>query len=167
MPDVVPMTWIVWTIAVVLWLLGWVTMVARSIASKTGDKRFEDLQVVLIVFTITTFGGMFLIARTPNSPPSVIALWCHHAAFLALYVFLIFAQYFQAEGLRNIQAGGPKSGPRSYRRLWLMTVVFPPPIALCIFLTGLRLVWQAAVAQPPAPRQIASDVLAIGDHRWI
>jgi hypothetical protein len=32
-----------------------------------------------------------------------------------------------------------------------MTVIFPPAIALSILLTGLRLVWEGAMTEPPAP----------------
>jgi hypothetical protein len=70
---------------------------------------------------------------------------------LRTFLFLILGQFFQAEGWWNIRNGRLAVAASSYRRLWVLTIIFPAPIALAILLTGLRLIWEAAAGQPPAP----------------
>jgi hypothetical protein len=133
------------------WFSFWIVFAAKAVAEKAGDDRIALLGNLLPAFTVTTLLGVFALAQQPQSVISVVVLWWHHAAFLALFCFLLVGQFFQAEAWWNIRARRFGGAAASYRRLWLLTELVPASVALAILLTGLRLLWEAALAHPPAP----------------
>jgi len=142
-------TWIEWTCILMVWLACWIVLGAKALATKAGDKRIAPVQILLRAFTVSTWLGIFALAFQPHSIGLAMALWCHHAAILALFCFLIVGQFFQAEAWWGIQKRRFGAVAASYQRFWVLTELFPAPIALTILLTGLRLVWEGAAANPP------------------
>jgi hypothetical protein len=143
--------WTSWALILVVWLTCWIILGAKGVATKAGDERLALVQILIRAFIISTWLGMFALGLRAHSVVSVIALLCHHAAFLALFCFLIVGQFFQAEAWWSIRKRRFTGAAASYRRLWVLTELFPAPIALTILLTGLRLIWEGAIARPPVP----------------
>jgi len=150
MHDAVSISWSLWTLVLVAWVTCWIALGARGVAKKAGDERIQFLQTLLPAFTVSTLLSVFALGWQPQSVLSVMVLWWHHAAILALFCFLAVGQFFQAEAWWNIKNERFRGAAASYQRLWLLTELLPAPIALTIFLTGLRLIWEAANARPPA-----------------
>lgn len=65
-------------------------------------------------------------------------------AFSLLFLFLALSQYMEAEAWWAIRRASSISATASaYRRLWILTELIPAPVAVAIFLTGLRLLWES------------------------
>ena len=137
------MTWPIATMAMLLWIGAWLCLAARYTAVRDGDALVQTFGQILPAFVVTTCLFAFLAAPTRGGPLSVVVLWLHHTSFWLLFAFLLTGQYFQVEAWWKIRRGMSSDSVRaSYRRLWILTEIVPAPVALMIFLTGLRLIWQ-------------------------
>jgi hypothetical protein len=137
------MTWPIVTIVTLLWLAAWLCLAAKSTATKEGDALVHAFGRLLPAFVVVTFLAAFAAAPSRQGVLSVVVLWLHHTSFLLLFVFLLAGQYFQVEAWWKVRGGmSGQSVGATYRRFWMLTEIVPAPVALMIFLTGLRLIWQ-------------------------
>jgi len=68
-------------------------------------------------------------------------LWVHRSALAALFAFLLLVQYRQITAAVLCLRRAPLPAlALHYRRLWQLTEIAPPPIALLLLASGLRLV---------------------------
>jgi hypothetical protein len=125
-----------------LWVAAWLCLAAKSTAAKEGDALVDAFRRLLPAFIVVTCLAAF--AAAPRKCTfSVMVLWLHHTGFWLLFVFLLAGQYFQVEAWWKMRGGmSRQSVGATYRRLWIMTEIVPAPVALLLFLTGLRLIWQ-------------------------
>ena len=159
--------------AFLLWILGWAAIAGRQSASKDGAALINTTRQFLIAFAVCTCVIVFAALPRGAGPILALTLWVHHAAFFALLAFLAIAQYFLFEALWKLRGHAPADSiAATYTRLWIVTELLPAPIALTIFITGLRLVWQAAAADPPihgkSPVQfwLSTLIFAFGIFFW-
>jgi hypothetical protein len=137
------MTWPIATSAMLLWVGIWLCLAAKYTAAKHGNDLVEAFGRLLPAYVVVTCLVAFAAAPR-RSGLSVVVLWLHHTSFWLLFVFLLAGQYFQVEAWWKIRGDMPtQSVAASYRRLWMLTEIVPAPVALMIFLTGLRLIWQS------------------------
>jgi hypothetical protein len=140
---------------------------ARSAAGKDGDALVALFHGLLPVFCVTTCLAAFLAAPGRSPLFHKLTLWTHHASVLLLFLFLIAAEYWQVEGWWRMRRGGvAESVAGSFRRLWVLTEIVPAPIALTIFLTGLRLIWEAPEANSPARLWLFGMVVGFSVFFW-
>jgi hypothetical protein len=138
------MAWIGWTGGAVLWLAAWLFLGARAAATEDGDGLVAAIGKLLPSFALATCLGAFVAVPGRGSALHPVTLWAHHASFSLLFLFLLAAQFCQAEAWwRGRRGASTESVLRTYRRLWVLTETVPAPIALVIFLTGLRLIWES------------------------
>jgi hypothetical protein len=134
-----------WLAGTLLWLAAWLFAAARITAARDGDAVAAALGKLLPPFVVTTCLGAFAAVPRPDPVLRLITLWTHHAGFSLLFVFLLVTHHCQAEAWWRARRGGSAASvARVYRRLWLLTEIVPAPVALAIFLTGLRLIWESA-----------------------
>ncbi len=161
------MTWPLWLLAGLVWLALWMWIFARSAAGKDGDALVALFHGLLPVFCVTTCLAAFLAAPGRSPLFHKLTLWTHHASVLLLFLFLIAAEYWQVEGWWRMRRGGvAESVAGSFRRLWVLTEIVPAPIALTIFLTGLRLIWEAPEANSPARLWLFGMVVGFSVFFW-
>ena len=161
------MAWPFWLLAGLLWLALWMWIFARSAAGKNGDALVPLFGSLLPVFCATTCLAAFLAVPVRSLPFHKITLWAHHASVLLLFLFLLAAEYFQAEGWWRRRRGESTAlVAGSYRRLWLLTETLPAPIALTILRTGLRLIWEAPQANSPARLWLLGMVFGFSLFFW-
>jgi hypothetical protein len=133
-----------WTVIFLAVLLGALFVMARYTSSRNGDAVVSALAKILPPLTIAGCIAAFAATPVRGRTSHVLALLVHHAAFSFLFVFLTAAEYIQMEASRKIRSGQPaESIANSYRRLWIMTELAPAPAAFIVFITGLRLIWEA------------------------
>jgi hypothetical protein len=139
------MTWPITMAAMLLWVCAWLCIAAKYTASRDGDGLVRAFGQLLPPFVVITFLAAFAAFPARRSAFAVMVLWLHHASFWGLFLFLLAGQYFQVEAWWKIRGDMPAQAvSASYRRLWILTEIVPAPVALTIFLTGLRLIWQRA-----------------------
>src|SRR5438093_1551916 len=115
-------------LASLLWLTGWVVMVAWYTSTKAGHDVVCTLKNVLPPFAITSCLAAF--AANPYRSPTthLMTLLAHHAAFCFLFLFLLGSEYLQMEIWWKIRNAAPRrSVAASYRRLWIMAELVPAP----------------------------------------
>jgi hypothetical protein len=152
------MEWAWWTLGVVAYVGLWICGAARYTSAKPADDVVRSLGMLLPAFSLATLAALFAVGAGRHSVVSSIALWLHHGAMLLLFLFLTATQYLLTEaGLKIRNRHQPASVAATYRRLWIFTETIPAPVALAIFLTGLRLIWEA----PAAHSATASWVLIL------
>jgi hypothetical protein len=137
------MSWPIATVATLLWFGAWLCLASKYTATKEGDALVQAFSRLLPAFVVMTC--LIVFAATPDrqSILSLMVLWLHHMSFWLLFVFLIAGQYFQVEAWWKIRRRmSRQSVGATYRRFWILTEIVPAPVALMIFLTGLRLIWQ-------------------------
>jgi hypothetical protein len=136
--------WNLWSILILLWVACWCAIAPRHVAQKRGDELVDSCSNLLIPFAASTallcccFGGRHSIS-------AVLALWLHHSAIWALFIFLVVAEALQWEAFwRQRCKNTTEEIAATYRRLWIWTKIVPAPVALTLLITGLRLLWQSA-----------------------
>jgi hypothetical protein len=146
-----------------LWCASWIVGAAAYTARKQGAALVHAYGQLLPAFAATTCLGFF-IANTSREPATrQLVLWVHHTSFFALFAFLGVAQFLQAEAWWKRRFGCPDVAvASSYRRLWLLTELLPGAIAATIFLTGLRLLWEAPGANSPSQVWLMLIIPAFG-----
>jgi hypothetical protein len=145
------MSWPIATVAMLLWVGVWLCLASKYTATKEGEALVQAFSRLLPAFVVMTCLIAFAAMPARRSVFSVIVLWLHHMSFWLLLAFLIAGQYLQVEAWWKIRSRmSPQSVGATYRRFWILTEIVPAPVALMIFLTGLRLIWQASgnVASP-------------------
>jgi hypothetical protein len=142
-------TWHVWSVIVLMWPAGWLVLGSRYTARKQGDELVEAYGGVLMAFAIAT-SLIACVSAGRHSVVSVLALWIHHVATWSLFAFLLAGEAFQWEAWWRIRDKATVTEvAATYRRLWILTTIVPAPIAITIFLTGLRLIWQSPERNSP------------------
>jgi hypothetical protein len=145
------MSWPIATVAMLLWVGIWLCLASKYTATKEGDALVQAFSRLLPAFVVITCLIAFAAIPARTSVVSAMVLWLHHMSFWLLFVFLIAGQYFQVEAWWKIRSRmSRQSVGATYRRFWILTEIVPAPVALMIFLTGLRLIWQASgnIASP-------------------
>ncbi len=72
-------------------------------------------------------------------------------SFFSLFAFLSIAQLLQFQAWWQIRQERPSQClAATVQRLWALTEIAPAPIALIIFLTGLRLIWDKPAKNAPS-----------------
>ena len=145
------MNWAIVTVAMLLWVGVWLCVASKYTAKKEGDGLVKAFSRLLPAFVVITCLIAFAVIPARRSVLSVMVLWLHHMSFWLLFVFLLAGQYFQVEAWWKIRTRmSRQSVGATYRRFWILTEIVPAPVALMIFLTGLRLIWQASgnIASP-------------------
>jgi len=145
------MTWPLWLLAGMAWLIVWVWIIVTCVAAREGDALVAIFRSLLPAGCTATCLASFL--TVPERQPTFhrITLWAHHASVFLLFLFLITAEYFQAEaGWRIWHRCSTQSVAASFRRLWLLTELTPAPIAVAVLLTGLRLIWDSPQVNSPS-----------------
>ena len=157
-----------WVMGAILGLVAfWVPFTASQTASKTGDVLVRTFHNLLPAFALTTCVGGFLVVPLGDPVMRGITLWTHHTSFLMLFLFLIAAEYFQMEAWWKIRRAAPiESVAASYSRLWMLTEIVPAPIALVIFLTGLRLIQESRETNSPSTFWLLALILSFSMFFW-
>lgn len=145
------MNWAIVTVAMLLWVGVWLCVASKYTAKKEGDGLVKAFSRLLPAFVVISCLIAFAVIPARRSVLSVMVLWLHHMSFWLLFVFLLAGQYFQVEAWWKIRTRmSRQSVGATYRRFWILTEIVPAPVALMIFLTGLRLIWQESgnIASP-------------------
>jgi hypothetical protein len=156
------MPWL-YGLGVLLWFAGWIGFGSRYTASKAGDKLVGACGGLALAFAATTSLAVFVAIPVRSMRFLLVTLWIHHAAFWSLFAFLAVAEFFQIEAWWRIRQG--RSTPTvsaAYHRLWILTEIVPAPIAVTIFLTGLRLIWELPERNSPSSVWLFGLVLGFG-----
>jgi hypothetical protein len=132
----------------VCWILIWILVLGRAAAV-----RDEDALVKLFAKAVPAFSAasllLFYAAAPRRGQVFGIVLWMHHAAFIALFAFLSVAQCLITQAWWQIRlASETNSIAATYRRVWILTELVPAPIAIAVFLTGMRLIWESPADSP-------------------
>jgi len=147
------MNWPIAMVAMLVWVGVWLCLAAKHTASKEGDALVQSLARLLPAFAVATCLTAFSAVPKRGTNLLVAVLWLHHTSFWLLFLFLLSGQYFQVEAWWKIREGmARESVAATYRRLWMLTEIVPPPVALTIFLTGLRLIWETAESKAEGQR---------------
>lgn len=97
------------------------------------------------------FAAVVFIAVPVRGDAFRLILWIHRVAILALFLFLLAGEYCQMQASRQIRARrSTASVSRTMKRFRALSKLAPAPIALTIFLTGLRLIWEAPSQNSPS-----------------
>jgi hypothetical protein len=157
----------VWILAGLAWLALWIRFIAVRAAPKDGDALVELFSSTLPAFSAATC--LVAFAAVPAREPAFhrIILGAHIVSVSGLFLFLLAAEYLQAEAWIRVRGRfSIQSVTASYRRLWVLTEIAPAPIALIVFLTGLRLIWDSPKDNSPASLWLAGLVLGFGLFFW-
>lgn len=161
------MSWIVWLAAGLAWLTSWAILIAACASRKDGDAAVRVVGILLPVFCAATFLAAFLALHKRGPVFHNIILWTHHASILLLFLFLVVAEYLQLEAwLRTRRGSSAASVAQCIRALWGLSEIAPAPIALTIFLTGLRLIWDIPQLNSPANGWLSILILAFSFFFW-
>jgi len=161
------MTWPVGLLAGLVWLSVWTCIFAKLAAAKEGDALVAIFHSLLPVFCVTTCLAAFAAVPVREAAFHKITLWTHHASILLLFLSLIAAEYFQAEAWLRIRRGCSVSCiAASFRRLWILTEIMPGPIALAVFLSGLRLIWDSPEANSPSSLWLFGLIVGFSLFFW-
>lgn len=160
------MTWPYWLVGTFGWLGVWMLLGTRVTAFAAEPTTLGRMRSVAIAFVVSTCIVLFA-TRSRAADFYLLTLWVHHAAVGALFVFLVAAQFFQAEALWKIHAKLPAMEvAASYRRLNAITAVVPAPAALLIFLSGLRLIFELPVQNSPSSVWLCLLIVSFGFFFW-
>jgi hypothetical protein len=86
-----------------------------------------------------------------------VVLWLHRTAFFSLFAFLSIAQFLRFQAWWQIRQECPSQClAATVQRLWALTEIAPAPIALIIFLTGLRLIWDKPAKNAPSELRLSA-----------
>jgi hypothetical protein len=134
--------------AILLWLAVWLMLTAWFAARRRGTALVMLFQTILPVLSAGSL--LLLFAAVPRRGMIfALVLWLHHAAIFGLFVFLLSAEFFQAQVWWQIRENAEgEAVAATVHRLWILTEVAPAPLALAIFLTGLRLIWESPANSP-------------------
>lgn len=129
----------------------WILIAARYTASKQGDELVTAYSRILPAFVVAICLAGFFLAPGRSSLMTNVALWVHHAAAWSLFAFLLSGEYLLMEAWWRMRRGeGRESIGAVYHHVWILTKFVPPPAALAVFLTGLRLIWEAPETNSPS-----------------
>jgi hypothetical protein len=161
------MTWPFWMVSGLAWLTAWMWIIANRAGVKEGDPLVATFASLLPTFSATTCIVAFLAIPVRQPVFHQITLWAHHAGIFLLIVFLATAEYFQAEAWWRVRHRCPtRLVAASVRRLWVLTEIMPAPIALTVFLTGLRLIWDSPQANSPSRFWLFALVIGFSLFFW-
>lgn len=136
--------------ALAAWLLLWMVLIARGTAAREPRDQVKVLGATLPPFTAVTLFLLFALI-TKRGKIFTVVLWLHHAAFFSLFAFLTAGQFLQIQTWWQIrQERSSQDVAATVRRLWALAEIAPAPIALTVFLTGLRLVWEKPATNNPS-----------------
>jgi len=154
--------WYAWAVISLGWSAIWIEFGTKYTSSKQGDELVGAWGGILLGFAAATV-AVTCLAGGRHSVASVLALWIHHASTWALLAFLLVAEALQREACWRIRGGETATDvAATYRRLWILTRIVPAPIAVTIFLTGLRLIWQSPERNSPREMWLFCLVIAFG-----
>ena len=114
---------------------------------------WDQVKVVgAVVRALTAMALLLFFAVTPKRGEIFhVVLWLHRTAFFSLFAFLSIAQFLQFQAWWQIRQERPSQClAATLQRLWTLTEIAPAPIALIIFLTGLRLIWEKPAKNAPS-----------------
>jgi hypothetical protein len=161
------MTWPFWMLSGLAWLIVWIWIIATRAAAKDDDALVTTFSSLLPAFCATTCLAAFIAVHVRQPIFHKITIWAHHTSIFLLFLFLLTAEYFQAEAWWRIRRGSATpSVAASFRRLWVLTETMPAPVALTIFLTGLRLIWDSPQANSPSSLWLFALILGFGLLFW-
>jgi hypothetical protein len=134
-----------------IWCLLWAMFVAHDCSRRDGEALVRSLANLLPAFVAVTSTLMMIVIPLLTGVFVIETRWIHHAAFTALFVFLLAGQTLQIEGWMKLRRQAPESSVvATYRRLWCVTELMPAPAALAIFISGLGLIVQGGMMDPAA-----------------
>jgi hypothetical protein len=155
----ITMTWLSAAVGLI-WLLMWLLLTAKAAASRDGESSVKMFSSALPAFVVTSLLAAYA-AFPMRGQMFRLVLWVHHTAFFSLFLFLLGAQFFQAQIWWQIRRGAPAASvAETMRHFWVLSEIAPAPIALAIFLTGLRLIWESPVANAPAASWLLVIILS-------
>jgi hypothetical protein len=132
----------------VCWILIWILVLGRAAAVRDDDALVNLFAKALPAFSAASL-LLFYVAVPRRGSVFGIVLWMHHAAFIALFAFLSVAQCLITQAWWQIRyASETDSIAATYRRIWILTELVPAPIAIAVFLTGMRLIWESPANSP-------------------
>jgi hypothetical protein len=132
----------------VCWILVWIFVLGRAAAVRDDDALVKLFAKALPAFSAASF-LLFYAAVPRRGPVFGIVVWMHHAAFIALFAFLSVAQCLITQAWWQVRlALETNSIAATYRRVWILTELVPAPIAIAVFLTGMRLIWESPADSP-------------------
>ncbi len=132
----------------VCWILIWIIVLGRAAAVRDDDALVKLFAKALPAFSVASF-LLFYAAVPRRGLVFGFVLWMHHAAFIALFAFLSVAQCLITQAWWQIRlASETNSIAATYRRIWILTELAPAPIAIAVFLTGMRLIWESPADSP-------------------
>ena len=135
------MTWLIACTAF-CWTSVWILFLGKAAANLEGDAFVRFLGRALPIFSASSLLLLFCVLPA-HGMTFAFVLWMHHAAFLGLFAFLATAQFLVARGWWQIRAGsGIQAVAGTFDCLWILTEIAPAPIAIAVFMTGLRLIWE-------------------------
>src|SRR5688572_13002614 len=115
---------------------------ARYLAGVSDAALVGAAAKLLPAFAATTWLAACAAAPGGSLTFRLIVLWAHHASVSLLFLFLLMGQYFQLEMWWRLRRGGSGVGvAAAARRFWALSELVPAPVALTIFIAGLRLIW--------------------------
>jgi uncharacterized membrane protein len=127
-----------------IWLAAWLTLGSRLTAAKERDVYVRTVGSLLPAFSATSCAVFFSLNPIRGPANHALVLWLHHASVIALFAFLMAAQFLQLEAWwKQRRERSAASVASSYHRLWLLTELAPGAIAITILLSGLRLLWDS------------------------
>lgn len=145
------------------WLAIWLGVAAGRTAKLDGDRLVRALGALLPAFAATTCLGAFVLHPHRAAATRLVTLWAHHASFIALFAFLLAAQFLQIEAWWKRRLARPVASiSNTYDRLWVLTELCPGAIAATILLTGLRLIWESPNVDYPAQAWLAMIMILFG-----
>jgi hypothetical protein len=158
--------WLFWIVATLLWLVAWIGIASRYTARKRDDALVDTLSALLKAFVAATC--LVLFGALPRGKDAwMLVLWLHHAAFAMLFLFLIAAEYLQAEAWWRTRCGSPACDVAgTFRRLWILTELVPAPIAIGTLMTGLRLILEAPADNRPSKPWLCALIAGFSFFFW-
>jgi len=161
------MTWPFWLLGGTAWLTIWTWIIASRAVGKEGDALVATFGSLLPAFSVATCLAAFLAVPMRQAAFHKITLWAHHASVLLLFLFLLTAEYLQAEAWFRVRRRcSVRSVAGTFRRLWVLTETTPAPVALTVFLTGLRLMWDSPQTNSPCSVWLFALVLGFSLFFW-
>jgi hypothetical protein len=147
----------------ITWLGIWVLFIAYRSAKLSPDSQIRQLGCVLPPFTVLTCLAFFFLAPTRDSATHRIVLLVHHASIMALFGFLVVAEFLQLEAFFQIRMRmSARSIVLNFRRLWVLTEIVPGSVAPIILLSGLYLIWENPSANSPSRIWLLAILIAFG-----
>lgn len=116
------------------------------------------------LLAIATLSLLLVFAAIPDRGRiRPLVLRVHETAFSGLFAFLVASELLQARAWLQIRRGKTAASvASSMRKMWTLSEIAPAPIAIAIFLTGLRLIWESPATNSPSQLWLLLLILSFG-----